>query len=98
MLRCAGQITAALTADHLRLTDNNLGLFDSYDMIDASIAYEPTDGNWRLSIYGKNLGDTAVLGNVTVLPFAALGIHPESTYFAPMKAGRRFGAELSFEF
>ena len=76
-------------------TDNNRGFFNAYDMINAGITYRPARGKWSLNLYGKNLGDEAVLGGLTVLPFPALGF-TDATYFAPMQKGRRYGAYIGF--
>jgi len=75
-------------------TDRNHGNFNAYNMFNAGISFAPESANWGLSIYGKNLGNEVLLGGVTVLPFAAYG----GSYFAPMREGRRWGAELTFSF
>ena len=39
-------------------TDDNLGFRgSSYEEYDASLAYSPASGNWRISAFGKNLTD-----------------------------------------
>ncbi|MBL4837702.1 MAG: TonB-dependent receptor [Kordiimonadaceae bacterium] len=75
-------------------TDRNHSYFNAYNMVNAGLAFEHESGNWSVSLYGKNLTNTVMLGGVTVLPFSSFG----GTYFAPMKKGRRWGAELSFNF
>jgi iron complex outermembrane recepter protein len=74
-------------------SDNNVGQFPSYDMVNAGLTYYPAEGDWTVSVYGKNLTDTVVFGNMTALPFPG-----DATYFAPMKKGRRYGAEFRYEF
>lgn len=83
--------------DRAPFTDNNQGFFNAYDMIDGALDWEPAGANWSVSVYGRNLGDEAVLGNVTPLPFPALGF-ADASYFAPMQKGRRFGADLHYAF
>ena len=60
-------------------------------MVDAGLTYTPNEGNWKVSIFGKNLTDTVVLGGITGLP-PSLG----GGYFAPMKKGRRYGIEFTY--
>lgn len=73
-------------------TDNNKGNFKSMKMINAGLTFTPNDGNWTLSIYGKNLDDTVHLGTISPLPW------PDSQYFASMKKGRRFGVDFIYSF
>jgi iron complex outermembrane receptor protein len=75
-------------------TDSNRGMFQPRKQLDAGLTYEHNDMGWSLSVYGKNLTNEAHLGGMTVLPFAAFG----GSYFAPLMKGRRYGAELRFEF
>ncbi|MBL4802517.1 MAG: TonB-dependent receptor [Emcibacter sp.] len=74
--------------------DRNSTLFHDYSMINAGLTYEHGDGNWSVSVYGKNLTDTAMLDAVIPLPFASFG----GSYMAPLTKGRRFGAEVRFNF
>lgn len=76
------------------MNDRNNALFNSYDLVNAGLTFEHADGNWSLSVYGKNLTNTAFLGGVSPLPFASLG----GSYLSPLKKGRRYGAELRFNF
>ena len=75
-------------------TARNHGFFNSYNQINAGLAFEPREGNWTLSLYGKNLSNDPVLGGLNVLPFGDFG----GSYFAPLKKGRRWGAEVRVEF
>lgn len=72
-------------------TDNNLGVLNEVDLIDASVAL-----NFRsvvFSIYGKNLTNEVNFGGDTQLP-PALG----GGTFSPLQKGRRIGVELQFGF
>lgn len=75
-------------------SDNNFAIFNPYHMVNMSLGFEPNEGNWSVTIYGKNLTDEVVLGGLTLLPFGDLG----SNYLAPMAKGRRWGAELRVTF
>ncbi len=75
-------------------SDNNVGYFNAYKMLNAGITYRPNTVPWIFDLYAKNLTNTAVLGGVTVLPFGSFG----SNYLAPLSKGRRFGANIRFEF
>lgn len=91
MLSLRGDYAHRSTAAY---TDNNVGRFNAYDLLNAGLVYAPNEGNWSLSFFGKNLTDEAILGGMTVLPFASFG----APYFAPMGKGRRWGAEFKIEF
>lgn len=73
--------------------DSNTSNFDDLRIVNAGIVYKPKEGNWKLSLYGKNLTDTVVLGGLTGLP-PSLG----NGYFAPLKKGRRYGIEFTYEY
>jgi iron complex outermembrane receptor protein len=77
--------------DRSYYTDNNLGVLNEVDMIDASIALN--FGSATLSIYGKNLTNEVNFGGDTQLP-AALG----GGTFSPLQKGRRVGVELQVGF
>ncbi len=77
--------------DRSYYTDNNLGVLNEVDMIDASISLN--FGRASFSIYGKNLTNEVNFGGDTQLP-ASLG----GGTFSPLQKGRRVGAELQFEF
>lgn len=73
--------------------DSNSSNFDDLRIVNAGLSYTPNDGNWKISLYGKNLTDTVVLGGLTGLPESLGG-----GYFAPLKKGRRYGVEFNYEF
>lgn len=77
--------------DRAFYTDNNLGVLNEVDMIDASIALNM--GSAILSIYGKNLTNEVNFGGDTQLP-GALG----GGTFSPLQKGRRIGMELQVAF
>ncbi len=77
-------------------TDNNLGILNAADRIDASLALTMNDGKTRLSFYGKNLTNNVQHGNDTQLP-AVLGI-PLGGTFAPLSKGRVVGLELQIDY
>ncbi len=77
-------------------TDNNRGHFNAYELVNAGITYADKSGHWEFAIYGKNLTNTLILGGVSVL---SASLNPDGgVYYAPMAKGRRWGAELRFNF
>jgi iron complex outermembrane receptor protein len=70
-------------------TDNNLGILEGADMIDASFALTTFDGAATISLYGQNLLNEVTHGGETQLP-ATLG----TGTFAPLNKGRIVGVEL----
>jgi iron complex outermembrane receptor protein len=74
-------------------TDNNLGILNGADIIDASIALSFTDSA-TVSIYGQNLLNEVTHGGETQLPLSLLG----GGSFAPLNKGRIVGVELQVGF
>lgn len=72
-------------------TDNNFGVLNEVDMIDASVSLN--FGSASLSIYGKNLTNEVNFGGDTQLP-GTLG----GGTFSPLAKGRRVGIELQVGF
>lgn len=72
-------------------TDNNLGVLNEVDLIDASVALN--FGSATLSIYGKNLTNEVNFGGDTQLPITLGG-----GTFSPLQKGRRVGVELQVAF
>ncbi len=70
-------------------TDNNLGVLNEIDIIDASVAVSTFDGRVTFSLYGKNLLNENNFGGDTQLP-ASLG----GGTFSPLNKGRVVGIEL----
>lgn len=71
-------------------TDNNLGILQGADMIDAYLSYNVND-KATLSLYGQNLLNEVTHGGETQLP-ATLG----TGSFSPLNKGRVIGVELQF--
>ena len=84
-------------------TDNNRGVLNEADIIDANFTFRPTEGPWALSVYGNNLTDEVTFGGDTQLPDIAqfggdgAGPLPPPT-FSPLNKGRVIGVELTFDF
>ncbi len=70
-------------------TDNNLGVLNELEIIDASVALTTLDNHVTISIYGKNLLHEPNFGGDTQLP-ASLG----GGTFSPLTKGRVVGIEL----
>lgn len=69
-------------------TDNNLGILQGADIVDAYFSFDVLD-NAQLSIYGTNLLNEVTHGGETQLP-STLG----TGTFAPLNKGRVVGVEL----
>jgi iron complex outermembrane receptor protein len=75
---------------------------DGYALVDASIGWEPQGGRWRVSIWGKNLGDKAY----NVAEFAqglgafisAGGTAAANGFVGVYGVPRTFGVEASFRY
>ncbi|MBB5517719.1 TonB-dependent receptor [Amphiplicatus metriothermophilus] len=74
-------------------TDNNLGILQGADMIDASIALTTFDNRATISIYGQNLLNEVTHGGETQLPLTLGG-----GSFAPLNKGRIAGVEVQVAF
>jgi iron complex outermembrane receptor protein len=95
--------------DEAPYTDNNLGVLNEAEMLDASFGFSPNDASWVFSVYGKNLlsdvthgGDTqlppAVFpGPIPGVPFAGPFGGPGAS-FSPLNKGTVIGAEAQFKF
>ncbi len=83
--------------DRSAYTDNNLGVLNAADRIDASLALSMNDGRTRLSLYGKNLSNNVQHGNDTQLP-TRLGPVPLAGTYAPLSKGRVVGLELQIDY
>jgi iron complex outermembrane recepter protein len=77
-------------------TDNNRGILNAGNRVDASIALAMND-QMRLSLYGKNLTNNVQHGNDTQLP-SLLGPIPLGGTFAPLSKGRVVGIELQIDY
>jgi iron complex outermembrane receptor protein len=104
-----GSLSSRLTYNHRDenfYTDNNRGVLNEADIIDANFTFRPNDSNWAFSIYGNNLTDEATFGGDTQLPdiapFGGDGPNPPGTRppatFSPLNKGRVIGASLRYSF
>ena len=77
--------------DSAAFLDNNdpRSYFDQMQQVNASVDYNSANGDWRVSLFGKNLRDQARWGNLTVASFGVIG---------PMQKGRVIGAEVQYNF
>lgn len=89
-------------------TDNNRGVLNEADIVDANFTWRPDGGNWSFSLYGNNLTDEATFGGDTQLPDSAAapfvlfggdggGPLPPPT-FSPLNKGRVIGARIRVDF
>ena len=73
-------------------TDDNLGFQgSSYEEYDASLAYSPASGNWRISVFGKNLTDNIESSLITN------AVNP-GWILNQARNPARYGVELMMEF
>jgi iron complex outermembrane receptor protein len=92
-------------------TDNNRGVLNEADIIDANFTFRPNDSNWSFSLYGNNLTDEATFGGDTQLPgspaYCPLGAPATcsdtnpfngNATFSPLNKGRVIGASLRYSF
>ena len=99
-LGALGMLTARANYSHRAesaYTDNNLGILNAANRVDASIALSMNEGRTRLSLYGKNLTNNVQHGNDTQLP-SLLGPVPLGGTFAPLAKGRVVGVELQIDY
>ncbi|MBV1879338.1 MAG: TonB-dependent receptor [Pseudomonadales bacterium] len=68
--------------------DDNAVFFPATNMVNGGISYEPQDGNWVLSLYGKNLTDKVIYKSLFPL---------SNQNFAPVAKGRRYGLEFRYQ-
>ncbi|WP_346836929.1 TonB-dependent receptor [Microbulbifer sp. SAOS-129_SWC] len=92
-----GTLTSRLNFNHrdaAAYTDNNLGMLSAVDMLDFSLGFSPDAGNYRLSLFGKNMLNAVSEGNNTQLPPSLGGA---GASFTPLNKGRVVGVELNYE-
>lgn len=84
-------------------TDNNRGVLNEADIIDATFTFRPNEGDWSFAVYGTNLTDEATFGGDTQLPDSSpyggdgnpANANPT---FSPLNKGRVIGARLRLNF
>jgi len=83
--------------DDMAFTDNNLGYISDAEVVDAGLDFHSSDGKWVFSLYGRNLLDEIWHGGDTQLP-DTIGPAPVGGTFSPLKPGRRYGLEVTYNF
>lgn len=83
--------------DESAYTDNNLGFITDQSILDAGLDFYSKDGDWVLSIYGRNILDEVKHGGDTQLPDDIGGV-PVGGTFSPLAKGRVIGAEVTWSF
>ncbi len=83
--------------DESAFTDNNRGILNAADIIDAGLDFLTWDDRAVLSFYGKNLLNDVQHGNDTQLG-ATLAGFPVGGTFAPLTRGRTVGVELRLSY
>ena len=73
--------------DDSEITDDNRGVLDGGDVVDASVAFSPSD-SLTLTLYGRNLLDEVFRRSDLDLTGLV-----DSTY-SPLKEGRVLGLEM----
>ena len=81
--------------DEAAYTDDNLGILNEQDRVDANLALVRASG-LTISLYGKNLTDEVTHGNDTQL--RNIGPLPVNGTFAPLGKGRVIGLEIQGSF
>jgi iron complex outermembrane receptor protein len=95
-----GTLTSRLDYSHRDeafYTDNNLGVLNAADMLDASFGISPDGAPWTISLYGKNLLDEVTHGGDTQLPPVAPFGGPGAS-FSPLNKGQIFGIEAQVRY
>ena len=83
--------------DEMAFTDSNLGYIGEAEILDAGVDFYSNSGKWVFSLYGRNLLDNNWHGGDTQLPDTLNGV-PTGGTFAPLTAGIRYGAEVTYNF
>ena len=94
-----GVLTASVNynyRDSAPYNDRNTGLLNSVDVVDANFAVELLDKGIVVSVYGKNLLNSASSGLNFPLSEGLLGF-PNGT-FTTLNKGRIYGADVTFRF
>ncbi|MFT5711242.1 MAG: iron complex outermembrane receptor protein [Halioglobus sp.] len=83
--------------DEMAYTDSNAGFIGEAEVLDAGLDFYSNNGKWVFSLYGRNLLDNNWHGGDTQLPDTIGGV-PTGGSFAPLTAGARYGAEVTYNF
>jgi len=81
--------------DETAYTDNNLGYINEQDQLDVAIDWHMGNGNWVISLYGRNLMDSVRHGGDTQLS-ALLAGYPTGGTFSPLNKPATWGMEVSY--
>ena len=78
--------------DERESTDDNLGFVGTdYTETDVTIAYGPNAGNWRVTLFGKNLSNEVESGFIT-------NARNPGWIIQQSRLPRRYGVEFVYEF
>lgn len=91
-LGAMGYLTSRINYAHRDVaayTDNNVGVINSANVLDASLAWTTRNEQVTFSVYGRNLLDEAWAGGDTQLPFGS---------FSPLNKGLVTGIEVQLNF
>ncbi len=83
--------------DESAFTDNNLGIIQQQEVLDAGLDFHSNDDYWVFSLYGKNLLDDVKHGGDAPLP-EKIGPSSLGGTFSPLAKGRYYGAEITYTF
>ena len=92
--------------DEVAYTDNNLGFIQDIHRLDANLSWMTPVEGVEVSLYAKNILDEVQAGGDTQTPFAGplstgvadpFAVRPVAGTFSPLKKGRLFGVELTYE-
>jgi iron complex outermembrane receptor protein len=83
-----GELSSRVSYNHRDAnfyTDNNRGVLNEADIVDANFTFRPADSNWSFSVYGNNLTDEVTFGGDTQLPGGS-PTSPTVSPFCPLGA------------
>ena len=89
-----------LRIDYYYSTENFLNEFNSavrqeaYSIVNARASFESSDGDWKLSLFGRNLTDELVF----VTGFASPFFFGDDGFIAVLAPPRTYGMELEYNF
>lgn len=81
--------------DETAYTDNNRGYINDQDQLDIAIDWHMGNGQWVVSLYGRNLLDAVRHGGDTQLSGLLAGV-PTGGTFAPLNKPATYGIEVSY--
>ncbi|MEQ8263930.1 TonB-dependent receptor [Pseudohaliea sp.] len=87
--------------DEAYYSDNNLGLLDEADWLNANLTFSNASRSVEVSLFGRNLLDEVTRASETLLPESpAFGFTPGGPIpnFAPLNKGITYGMEARYRF